>query len=52
VAIEAAFTNAVRSGMRYLEEHAAHVHASVANHNAKGFHLQSQPATCVTRPMR
>jgi len=45
VAIEAAFTDAVRSGMRYLEEHAAHVRASVANEAGKGFHLERQAAT-------
>ncbi|MDQ6910682.1 MAG: relaxase domain-containing protein, partial [Actinomycetota bacterium] len=45
VAIEAAFTDAVRSGVRYLEEQAAHVRVSVGNDSGKGTHLERQAAT-------
>ncbi len=44
VAIEAALTDAVRVGVRYLEEHAAYVRVSVANETGKGRHLESQRA--------
>jgi len=45
VAIEAAFTDAVRAGIRYLEIHAAHVRVSVPNDDGEGRHLERQEAT-------
>ena len=45
VAIEGAFTEAVRGAIRYLEEHGAHVRVSVPNDNGKGHHLERQAAT-------